>query len=136
MRLLSNLLWLVYKRRIEKWNGQLNNTKFAELGYEINKYEGKTINLLILQEFYDVVKRNPNEILVNIFGKEKEAKDCNDDDRQGHVAWARIDWKTLKSYPSIYLVGGLLCYFKFILKGEDNETTYSRRTIWFWEEIH
>ena len=64
--------------------------KITFRGETLSKNEGKTINLLTLGELQELKKVDPSYILVNIFGDEKQAIDCNEDTRQGFVSCGHI----------------------------------------------
>jgi len=53
-------------------------------------YNGRTIALLTKQEFDDLQKEEPDEILISIFGEEEKASLCGGDTRFGYVAWGRL----------------------------------------------
>ena len=51
-----------------------------------SKYEGKTISLLTKSELTSLQNTSPDTILIDIFGEEVLAKDCDDETRYGYVA--------------------------------------------------
>ena len=67
---------------------KIDNAKFAELGLEkLSKHEGETIDLLNVGELQALKRNDPEFILISINGKEVMAKDADEDDRMGYVAY-------------------------------------------------
>ena len=52
--------------------------------WEIVNQVGKYITLLTLEQFN---KLSPEQMLINIFGEQKQKRDAYDDDRGGYVAY-------------------------------------------------
>lgn len=72
-----------------KWT--INNSRFVKLGYEVNEFEGKEIDLITVEELHFLQKKHPDQILVNIFGKTCKASEANDDDRGGYASYALLE---------------------------------------------
>lgn len=72
----------------------VNNKKYGEIiGIPSNENEGKTIILLRLEELQLLKEVSPETILINIFGKESKAIDCDEDTRMGYVAFGKLKEK-------------------------------------------
>lgn len=72
-----------------KWT--INNSRFVKLGYEVNQFEGKEIDLITVEELHFLQKEHPNKVLVDIFGRIVKASDANDDDRGGWASYALLE---------------------------------------------
>ncbi len=55
-----------------------------------SKYEGKAIDLLTLEDLKELMEKNPETVLISIFGEEILAKNANEDTRMGYVAFGRL----------------------------------------------
>ena len=66
----------------------INNKKYEALGYKLNEYEGKELNLITVYDLHKLQKDSPDTALINIFGDVTTAKDANDDERFGYSAYA------------------------------------------------
>lgn len=69
----------------------INNKRYEVLGYEVNQYEGKELDLLTVEELHNLQKEFPNIQVINIFGDVKNAIDANDDERMGFSAYAILE---------------------------------------------
>ncbi len=69
-----------------KW--KINNILFGD--EKPSKHEGKTILLLTIKELQSLKISDPKHILIDIFGDEKMAIDCNEDVRGGFVAYGNL----------------------------------------------
>lgn len=72
-----------------KWT--INNSKFVSLGYVVNEFEGKEIDLITVQELRFLQSNHPNKNLVDIFGRICKASEANDDDRMGWASYALLE---------------------------------------------
>lgn len=82
---------LTTHRQLRDHYQQAGQTEIAKsIEHTSSPYEGKTILLLTGQELALTQKNNPNEILINIFGEEVPARDCDDETRFGYVAYGRM----------------------------------------------
>lgn len=87
-------LWTInldmHRELANKYREMGRNDIAMSLGHQSSKHEGKTISLLTLDELQHIQKSKPNEILIDIFGDEHLAKDCDDETRFGYVAYGYI----------------------------------------------